>query len=88
MGAYKISNSGWIQFFFTVAVIAVSLNYLYSNKKFDEKIETLIICVLKGAVISAVILVFLQNIRVTEAGDKYLICPLILFWSPIFAPLL
>lgn len=69
--------------FFTVAVIAVSLNYLYSNKKFDEKIETLIICVLKGAVISAVILVFLQNIRVTEAGDKYLICPLILFWSPM-----
>lgn len=68
--------------FFTVGVFVICLRLMNYNETFKEDLKSIIISILKGAVIAAYIILILGGKRRTEAGDLYLICPLVLYWSP------
>lgn len=68
--------------FFTIGIFVVTLRILNKDDTFSERLRLTIISILKGVVIAAIILVIFRNTRRTDDGDLYLICPLILYWSP------
>lgn len=68
--------------FLTVGLFVICLRLINNNADFSKELHTTIISILKGVVIAAVIILFLGGKRRTESGDIYLICPLMLYWSP------
>jgi len=68
---------------FIIFVYTVTLNLLSEKVEYVEKIKNLIIGILKGSVVSALVLMVLGNVWETSEGTIYLICPLVFYWSPV-----
>ena len=68
---------------FIIFVYTVTLHLLSEKVEYVEKIKNLIIGILKGSVVSALVLMVLGNVWETSEGTIYLICPLVFYWSPV-----
>ena len=68
---------------FIIFVYTVTLNLLSEKVEYVEKIKNLITGILKGSVVSALVLMLLGNVWKTSEGTIYLICPLVFYWSPV-----